>query len=86
MENQPQLAAGTKAGKAKLGFYIHLAVFVAVNALLIAINLAGTSKGLWFKWPLFGWGIGIAFHALAAFVFADGSRARQRRIARELKK
>ena len=32
-----------------------------------------TSPGsLWFIWPLMGWGIGFAFHALSVFVFYPG--------------
>jgi hypothetical protein len=38
-------------------------VYLAVNALLIVINLATTPGKYWFYWPLLGWGIGIAGHA-----------------------
>ena len=47
------------------GFRIHLAAYVLVNALLIAINLIFTPNTLWFYWPLLGWGIGILAHGLA---------------------
>lgn len=47
-------------------FRIHATVFVAVQALLIAIwalewRLDGTSYP-WFLYPLLGWGIGLAAH------------------------
>ena len=63
------------AGRAgvRLGFSIHLAAYVLVNLLLAVINLATTPQYLWFLWSLAGWGIGIAFHALAAFVFGTRS-------------
>jgi hypothetical protein len=48
-------------------FYHHLLVFVLVNGGLLAINLVTTPGRLWFYWPLLGWGIAIAFHALATF-------------------
>ncbi|HEX4584325.1 MAG TPA: 2TM domain-containing protein [Burkholderiaceae bacterium] len=49
------------------GFYIHATVYVLVNALLAVINL-GTSHGeVWFVWPLFGWGIGLAAHGISVF-------------------
>jgi len=47
-----------------LGFYIHLAAYIAVNALLVAINLVRSPDRLWFGWPLFGWGIGVVAHAI----------------------
>jgi hypothetical protein len=52
------------------GFYIHLAVYLMVNAGLFVINLL-TGGGWWFYWPLLGWGIGLAAHAMAVFVIGD---------------
>ena len=45
------------------GFVIHFATYLAVNALLIVINLATTPGKYWFYWPLLGWGLGIVGHA-----------------------
>lgn len=45
------------------GFLIHFAAYLAVNALLIVINLVSTPGEYWFYWPLLGWGLGIAGHA-----------------------
>jgi hypothetical protein len=70
VRNPNPFAPARKTGNAKVGFFIHLAVFIAVNALLIFINLATSSDHLWFRWPLLGWGIGIFFHALAVFFLA----------------
>jgi len=56
-----------RAGKARLGFLIHLGAYLAVNALLLGINLATTPDRLWFRWPLMGWGIGLLAHALVTF-------------------
>ena len=56
-----------RAGRASAGFYIHLAAYLAVNALLFCVNLLSTPARLWFYWPLLGWGVGLAAHALAAF-------------------
>jgi len=49
------------------GFYGHAAVFVAVNLLLLAINLLTAPDRLWFYWPLLGWGIGLAAHGIRVF-------------------
>lgn len=53
-------------------FYYHLMVFVLVNALLIFIDLrTGPGDGLfgldWAFWVIFGWGFGIAGHAISVF-------------------
>lgn len=71
---------------AKIGFFTHLGVYVVVNALLIIINLQSSPEQLWFYWPLLGWGIAIAFHALGVFVFFRGSLLKERLISRELRK
>ena len=41
-----------RAAVAKMAFYVHLAVHLLVNALLIAINLLTSAGLLWFQWPL----------------------------------
>jgi len=48
-------------------FYVHLAVYLVVNLLLLMINLLVSPSTLWFIWPLLGWGIGIALHAFFVF-------------------
>ena len=53
------------------GFYTHLGVYVLVNAMLILINLTTTPNALWFYWPLAGWGIGLASHALSIFIYGS---------------
>lgn len=49
------------------GFYLHLAQYVVVTAVLCAINLLTTPHRLWFYWPALGWGIGILAHAATIF-------------------
>ncbi len=49
------------------GVAVHLFVYLAVNALLIGINLTYSPDNLWFIWPLLGWGIGLAGHAWLAY-------------------
>ena len=86
MENQEAYQKAKKRVEAKIGFYIHLAVYVGVNILLVAINLLTSSQYLWFKWPLIGWGIGVFFHALGVFVFSGGSAIKEQMIQKEMKK
>ena len=67
------------------GLYIHLTVYVVVNLILFSINMIVSPDGLWFLWPLMGWGVGLFFHALSVFGFGRGFSAdwEERRI-REL--
>ncbi|MBA3811320.1 MAG: 2TM domain-containing protein [Caulobacteraceae bacterium] len=67
---------------AKLGFRTHALVYVLVNAGLAALNLLTSPGYLWFVWPLFGWGIGLAAHGFA--VYASGGDRRERAVAAEL--
>ena len=55
------------------GFLIHFAAYLAVNALLIVINLVSTPGKYWFYWPLLGWGLGIAGHAFGVLRHSGGS-------------
>jgi hypothetical protein len=49
------------------GFYLHVAVFVAVNALLHVIDLLASPGVYWAFWPLLGWGVGLVAHGLATY-------------------
>ena len=86
MENQEAYQKAKKGVEARRDFYIHLAVYVCVNIVLIVINLATSSDYLWFKWPLLGWGIGVLVHALCVFVFPKGSAITEQTVEKEMKK
>ncbi len=75
-----------KRVEVRIGFYIHLVLYVGVNILLIIINVTTSTRYLWFKWPLIGWGIGLLFHALGVFAFSKGLSIKERMIEKELKK
>ena len=64
------------------GFVIHFAAYLAVNALLIVINLATTPGKYWFYWPLLGWGLGIVGHAFGVLRHSRRSLRREQRGAR----
>lgn len=67
------------------GFYVHLAVYVGVNALLVTINLLSSPRTLWFYWPMLGWGIGLAAQALSLFGGSFlGSEWEERKIRQRL--
>jgi hypothetical protein len=46
------------------GFYIHLAQYVLVMALLTVINALTTPNRWWVQWVIMGWGVGVFFHWL----------------------
>ena len=72
--------------EAKIGFYIHLSIYIAVNIVLILINLRTSPQYIWFKWPLIGWGIGVFFHAMGIFVFTGKSAIKEQMIEKEIMK
>lgn len=88
MKEQETYERAKKRVEARIGFYIHLAVYAGVNLLLIIINLISSPQYLWFKWPLWGWGIGVFFHGLSVFVFSGGQfkAVKERMIEKEMKK
>ena len=56
------------------------------NVLLVAINLATSTRYLWFMWPLLGWGIGVFIHAGVTFALPTVAVVRQRMIDKEMRK
>ena len=87
MNNQQNYEQVQKRVEAKYGFYVHLTVFLAVNLLLVIINLSNLSEGIWFIYPLMGWGVGLLFHALGVFLFAGrGTMITEKMIEKEMKR
>ena len=76
--------AKTRA-KEKAGFFIHVATFIVIMALLTIINLTTGAEYFWVKWPLMGWGIGLLFHGLTVFVFSENSSLYEKMIDREMR-
>jgi transcriptional regulator with XRE-family HTH domain len=46
------------------GFYIHLAQYVFVIAILAVINALTTPRYWWVQWVILGWGVGLLSHWL----------------------
>ncbi len=83
MEDHEAYNRAKKRAEAKLGFYVHLSVYIVVCTLLVVINLFTSPDQMWAIWPLMGWGIGLLFHALSVFVFHGPSGVTERMIERE---
>ena len=55
----------------KMDFYRHLYSFIAVNIILIVINVLFSRGEWWFYWVTLFWGIGLVSHFLKTFVFFE---------------
>ena len=61
-----------------LGFYIHLAAFLLVNAALGTMNLMRNPERPWFLWVVAGWGIGVILHGMLTYMPQSRERSVQR--------
>jgi hypothetical protein len=52
--------------RAVQAFYAHLMAYIAVNLMLFFVDIF-TGEGVWFFWPVLGWGAGIALHGAVTF-------------------
>ncbi len=78
-------AQARKRVEEKKGFFVHLTVYVVVNAIIFAvwwITMGGHGYP-WFIWPLLGWGIGIVFHFLGVFFFDRETDWERREVEKE---
>lgn len=57
----------SKRVKELKGFYGNVTSYCLVIPFLIFVNLYTAPNYHWFWWPMFGWGIGVASHALQVF-------------------
>ena len=86
MENSEAYQSAKKRVETKRGFYTHLSVYVAVILFLVVINFLTSSSTIWFHWPMLGWGIAVALHALAVFVFPGRFAVTDKMIEKEMGK
>ena len=83
MENVEEVAK--KRVQNRMGFIIHLTMYLAMNVGFIIIWYL-TGRGYpWFMWPMIGWGIGIVAHA-ATLAVGPGSATERRAIDREMQR
>lgn len=72
-----------KRAGAKLGWYVHAAVYVTVNLFLFAISEYGFGHRRWSPFPVLGWGVGLTLHGISVFVLGKGSSLRERMVEKE---
>ena len=79
-----QQASSTAAAKASVvsgrrrAFAIHAAVFAVLNAFLFAVNFLTTRGEWWVLFSIFGWGLGLALHAVFGLSTSVSPRRLQR--------
>jgi hypothetical protein len=66
------------------GFYVHAAIFAIVNAALFTIDWFASPGTTWFYWPLLGWGVGFAAHAVVTLFGGPFGADWEERKTREL--
>ena len=52
-------------------FFVHAAIFGAVNALIFTIWVLAGAGFPWFLFPLMGWGVGLVAHGASAYLLSD---------------
>ena len=58
-------------------FAVHLAVYLAVNSLLLFINLTYSPHLLWVLFAIVPWGIGVIMHLVLTLLWSPGAGASQ---------
>jgi hypothetical protein len=67
MNDEERREAAVKRLKDKRDFRNHVAAYVLVNALLVAIWAFSGGGYFWPIWSIAGWGVGLAFNAWAVY-------------------
>ena len=70
-----------KRANAKMGWFTHALVYVAVNAGLALVS--GIGGHSWAMFPALGWGLGLLIHGAVVFLGCKGGGLRQRLLERE---
>ncbi|MDM7941911.1 MAG: 2TM domain-containing protein [Hydrogenophaga sp.] len=66
---------------ARMGWYVHALVYLAVNTALMGISLA--SGRHWAIYPALGWGLGLLMHGVGVWVALGGGGLQARLVAQE---
>lgn len=86
MDEQARYEQAKKRAAEIRDFYQHLITYLVVNAALFVINILTSPGYYWFVWPLAGWGIGVALHAVTVFGGFMGKSWEERKIKEIMEK
>jgi hypothetical protein len=89
MNTHPQQAAtesdldriARRRAGARMGWYVHALVFLAVNTALMGLSLA--SGRHWAIYPALGWGLGLLMHGVGVWMALGGGGLHARLVAQE---
>ncbi len=84
MEHTEDYQAAKRRVEAKMGFYIHLSVYLVVILGLVALNLFSSPRTLWVQWPMLGWGTAVAIHGLMVLLLPNRFAVTEEKIEREM--
>ena len=76
-------ALAHRRAQAKLGWYLHAAAYLLVNAVIFAMSTHGFGSRPWSLFPLLGWGLGLVLHGVSVFLLGTGGGLRERMVQRE---
>ena len=79
----PLYRQARKRVEMKMGFLVHLSVFVLVNAGLALLALLGGGRPGW-PFPHGGWALGLLIHGSVTLLSLQGAGLRERLLAQEL--
>jgi len=65
-------------------FYGHVASYLICNTFFAILNLLTSPGEIWFVYPMMGWGVGLAAHAVSVFGFPGRRRDWEDQRVREL--
>ena len=77
---QIEQLARRRAG-AKMGWYIHASVYIAVNLLLAVLSMSNSPHSA--VYPAFAWGLGLAIHGFVVFLTTGGGGLHERLVQQE---
>lgn len=72
-----------KRASRKIGWYLHLSVYILVNAYLFFGAQYGWRSRPYQYQPMLGWGLAVVLHFLSVFVLGRGSSVREQMVQRE---
>ena len=72
-----------KRAGAKLGWYVHAALYAVVNLFVFAISGYGFGQRPWSVFPLLGWGLALGLHGISVFLLGAGGGFRERLVQHE---
>jgi hypothetical protein len=82
MEDWKYKVAKKKVKKVK-GFYAHFATWLVFSAFFVILNIATRDNEFWAIFPIAGWGLGVALHAIGVFGFPGKNKDWEERMIEE---